>query len=136
MIGRRYSAVTSEPWRAQRSLPPAVQQAALVEIIDEHFAHAAAGVDEDPLDAVVLADFLEASVEALDRLEIAAPRAGALVGVMLKLTRGDEWALTATAGSGLVRAIRLPGCTPPSVQSSRLILRAGARGADHGCRTD
>ena len=40
--------------------PPAIEQAALVEIVDEYFAHAAAGVDEDALNAVVLADFLEA----------------------------------------------------------------------------
>ena len=53
---------------AMRALPAAVAEAALVEIVDEHLAHVAAGVDQHPLDAVALADFLEPRVESLDGL--------------------------------------------------------------------
>ena len=55
------------PECARRGLSPPVQPAAVVEVVDQHFAHVAAGIDQHPLDAVPLADRLQAVVEPLAR---------------------------------------------------------------------
>ena len=46
-------------------LPPAVHQAALVEIIDQHFAHVAPRIDHHALDTVAVANLAQAGGEPL-----------------------------------------------------------------------